>query len=464
MTIVESLHDKNLLGASFPERSSWWAWDEVYLRALFGLGIKNEKALALFRECTGRETAPEVRVRESYVIAGRRSGKSTRAATIAVYLATLQDWKRYLGRGERGWIFILSVDKLQSRVIKGYIEGILHASKYLKNMVSKTTAEEIWLKSGIVISVKTSNFRSVRGYTLIAAILEELAFWRGDETCANPDREIVTAVRPALITIPESLLIGISSPYMRSGWLFDSFKKYYGRDDGPLVFKAPSRVLNPTLDQALIDKAIAEDPEAGRAEWGAEWREDIQAFLSAELIDAATIPGRYELPKVGGYEYHAWCDPSGGRQDSMTLGIAHKAISGHVLLDLIREIRPPFRPESAVEEFVAILKSYGISYIKSDRYAAEWVSSSFRDKGIIVENSEQSGTEIYLAFLPLICNGTAELLESKRLFSQLSGLERRTRPGGKDIIDHFPGGHDDVSMAAAGAIVEATKGLDVWVR
>jgi hypothetical protein len=92
---------------------------------LFGLGVKDEKGMALVRECTGRNKLPERPSRESYVIAGRRSGKSTIAAAIAVYLATLGDWKKYLGRGERAWVFILSVDKLQSRVIKGYVEGFL---------------------------------------------------------------------------------------------------------------------------------------------------------------------------------------------------------------------------------------------------------------------------------------------------------------------------------------------------
>jgi hypothetical protein len=40
---------------------------------------------------------------------------------------------------------------------------------------------------------------------------------------------------------------------------------------------------------------------------------------------------------------------------------------------------------------------------------------------------------------------------------QLVGLERRTARGGKDSIDHPPGGHDDVANAAAGAIVMALK-------
>jgi len=35
------------------------------------------------------------------------------------------------------------------------------------------------------------------------------------------------------------------------------------------------------------------------------------------------------------------------------------------------------------------------------------------------------------------------------------GLERRARSGGKDLVTHYPGGHDDVANAAAGALVAA---------
>jgi hypothetical protein len=38
--------------------------------------------------------------------------------------------------------------------------------------------------------------------------------------------------------------------------------------------------------------------------------------------------------------------------------------------------------------------------------------------------------------------------------AQLIGLERRTARGGRDSIDHPPGGHDDVANAAAGALVQ----------
>jgi len=35
-----------------------------------------------------------------------------------------------------------------------------------------------------------------------------------------------------------------------------------------------------------------------------------------------------------------------------------------------------------------------------------------------------------------------------KLFRDCTGLERRARTGGKDLVTHYQGGHDDCSIAA----------------
>jgi hypothetical protein len=103
------------------------------------------------------------------------------------------------------------------------------------------------------------------------------------------------------------------------------------------------------------------------------------------------------------------------------------------------------------------LKTYGIDTVEADSYAAEWVTEAHRDHGITVKRSKMSASELYLNFLPMISNGTVELLENKRLHAQLTGLERRARSGGKDLVTHYPGGHDDLANATAGACVMASE-------
>jgi len=451
MNIIDAWHRKDIFRPLFKDLSTWHAW-EVFLHGLFGLPIESAEDLALFKDCTGLEGTPGEKIRESYVIAGRRSGKSYTSALIAVFLACFKDWKPYLSAGERGWIFIIAVDKAQAGIIKAYVSGIFHRVKCLRGLIANERKEEIELRNGITIGVKTASFRSVRGYTILAAILEELAFYRSEDS-ANPDKEILAAVRPALATIPDSLLLGISTPYSRNGALWEQFRTYYGKPGGPLIWKAPTRIMNPTVDARVIDNALKEDPQAARSEWEAEWREDIEAFITAELVEAVMVPGRFELPKIEGPDYFGFIDPSGGRQDAFTLGICHREGSGKIVLDVLRERRPPFQPKGVVAEFADVLKSFNISSVESDKYSAEWNVEAWREHGIEAKNADMTASELYLNFLPLVSNGTVELLDNKRLLAQLTGLERRARSGGKDLVTHYAGGHDDLANAAAGACV-----------
>jgi hypothetical protein len=57
--------------------------------------------------------------------------------------------------------------------------------------------------------------------------------------------------------------------------------------------------------------------------------------------------------------------------------------------------------------------------------------------------------------LPLLNSGRIQLLDNRRLITQLHGLERRTARGGKDSIDHGPGRFDDLANSVAGALVLA---------
>jgi len=72
----------------------------------------------------------------------------------------------------------------------------------------------------------------------------------------------------------------------------------------------------------------------------------------AEVIEACTVHGRIGLPPMERVAYTAFCDPSGGSQDSMTLGIAHRE-GERSILDALREVRPPFAAHQ--EESIAVV-------------------------------------------------------------------------------------------------------------
>jgi hypothetical protein len=217
--------------------------------------------------------------------------------------------------------------------------------------------------------------------------------------------------------------------------------------------------MNPKVDPQVIADAYAADEAAAAAEYGAEFRRDIESFISREAVDAVVIPGRHELPTIAGVEYVAFVDPSGGAQDAMTLAIAHEE-DGRAVLDCVRERRAPFNPSEVVSEFARALQVYGVESVTGDRYAGEWPRERFREHGIAYNTAEKTKSEYYLELLPQVTSGTVELLDHPRLIAQLCNLERRTARGGHDSVDHPPGGHDDVINAVAGVLVRAANGSD----
>lgn len=453
LSILDCMQDPELFARLF-RGESWTAW-KVFLAALFALPMDAD-ALAVFQHHTGRVTAPQAAFSEAALVVGRRGGKSRVVALIAVFLAVFRDYRDRLAPGEAATVAVIAADRKQARSVMRFMTGMFTAVPLLQGMISAQTAESLTLSNGVVIEIHTASFRVTRGYSLVAAICDEVAFWRSDDGSANPAEEILRALRPGLSNL-RGLLLMASSPYDKRGPLFKAHKRYYGVDDGRvLVWQGTTAEMNPLIDPALIAEAYEEDPANAAAEFGAQFRDDIAAFVTREIVDACTVRNRHELVSTRGFNYHAFCDPSGGSSDSMTLAIAHKH-GEKTIVDALRECKPPFSPEAVVAEFARLLKSFGLSKVHGDRYAGLWPRERFQVHGIKYETSDRPKSDIYKDTLPLLNSRTVELLDMPRLANQLCDLERRTARGGRDSIDHPPGGHDDLANSAMGALLLASE-------
>jgi hypothetical protein len=317
--------------------------------------------------------------------------------------------------------------------------------------------EKIELSNGISIEILTSDYRAVRGKTLIGILWDEVAFNSGDSN----DQETLNALRPGMASIPDSVLIGLSSPYSKRGVLFNEFQQHYGKDESEtLIWKASSEFMNSSLNPRAIAAAYARDPISAKSEFGAEFRESSDAFLTQEQLDAVTVRNRTSLPRLANTSYVSFCDMSGGKNDSACLCVCH--VEGErAVLDVLVERGAPHSPEQVALGFAGILKSFGLNSTTGDRYAAAWVSDAFRKNGISYEASERNRSEIYLQFLPACLSGQIELLDNPKMIQQFLGLERRVGRN-QDIIDHGPSMHDDCANSAAGALTLALGGAGLY--
>ena len=422
LPIDEALQDHHLLGAALGSAESWATWLAV-LRAAFGLKLDNEQQRAFSRVAGDREP-PTDRVRELWAIAGRRSGKSRIAAAIAVYAACFVDHSRKLAPGEQGFVLVLAPTQKQAKLVFNYALAFLEASPILRQQFRSRTSEEIRLAGNIVIGVHPASFRSVRGRTLLAVVFDESAFWR-DETAALPDVETYTAVLPSLASTG-GLLVGISSPYRRTGLLHAKFRDHFGESDAEvLVIKGASTLFNPTLDLKIIEAARHSDPQAALSEWDAEFRTDLAAFLDDATIENAIDYDRpLELPPRRKLDYVAFTDASAGRHDAFTLCIGHKVSEGdsaRFVADVIRGRKPPFDPRSVAQEFAALAKDYRCRRVTGDAFAGDWTTEAFASDGISYDRSDLPKSQLYLEALPFFMRGA-------RVDPRASAIDPRAAP------------------------------------
>ena len=326
--------------------------------------------------------------------------------------------------------------------------------------VEREVSDGFDLSNGVSVEIATASHRPIRGYSIAACLADELAFWPV-ETAAASDEDILAAVRPAMATIPGSKLICAAVPYAKRGALWGAYKKFYGQPDASvLVWQAATRTMNSTVPRSFIDRQFELDPVSAEAEYNAQFRSDIEAWIDRAAVEKVVMPGRRELaPMPSRFRHFGFVDPSGGGQDSYTMAIAH--LEGEtVVLDCLREVKPPLDPAVTTGELAKVARSYGLNTITGDRYGGQWPAEQWRLHGITFKFSEKSKSDLYGELLPLINAGRIELLDNTRLVNQLASLERRTvRGSGRDTIDHpvGPNYHDDVANVCAGVCATATR-------
>jgi hypothetical protein len=394
---------------------------------------------------------------------GRGGGKDSNIAFLASYAAmSFNPRTARLRPGELIYIVCIACDRDQANIAFSMIHGFFENIPTLKALLKRVDLRNstIKLKNRIVIQVSTNSYRTVRGRGILFACLDEAGFFRSDTgtvsgTAANPAEEVVAALAPGLARVANSMMVMISSAYTRSGVFYDRWKQYFGTDDNnTLVVRGSTAQFNPLFPQSTVDRALQQDYQRYAAEYLSEWRDDLQALVSREIIEKCVTWGCYELPPRRDKTYFAFIDPAGGSgKDSMSLAISFLEYGKEtVTIAALREAKPPFSPEATSKEFAELMRSYNISFCIADKFAGEWVVEQMGKFGIRVEQCAKAKSELYLDLLATLMSGRVELLDDPRAVNQIASLERRNRSGGRASIDAPVGQHEDVANSIAGAV------------
>ena len=465
INIIDAVNDGRLIGDALSGAQ------ETALRVLYGLPL-SESQLGIYCKATERTDYVPAERKEAAFICGRRSGKDDKlAANVAIYESLFREHK--LSKGERGFVALLSATREQAKVTYDYIRGKLEASPVLRSLIDgEPRADEIDLVNRTSISVQPANFRSIRGRSVLCGICSEIAFWRDLETNANPAGEILRALRPSLTTFPNSKLILISSPFTKSGLLWEAWKARHVSGSARLAWRLDSLTMNPTLDVERLREEQAADEENYRREYLAEFWDSSASFLRTEAIDAVVVRERFELHPLPSTHCVAATDVA-MRKDNWALSILHRSNNGKVVQDLTRcwagSKRNPPNMLATVAEITEILRRYGISKIAGDQYCAEPVKQAFATRGIEFVQCVTLGNRAgcWSTLHSLIASGQIELLDDSAQTAELKRLERITTSGGNMRIEAADGSHDDraiaLALSAHQAFSEPSGSGDVYV-
>jgi hypothetical protein len=147
-TIIEAMADRQLFLPWFDKRwlraDSWSTW-RVFLKALYGLPMSTAE-FEIFQRHTGRSIAPTEPFTKSWLVCGRRSGKSRVSALVATYNSAFRKYPE-LQRGEVGVMPIIAQDRKQADVIYSYVANFFREIPLLKKMVIQEMKDSLWLSN-----------------------------------------------------------------------------------------------------------------------------------------------------------------------------------------------------------------------------------------------------------------------------------------------------------------------------
>jgi hypothetical protein len=472
---------KPITGPSFSEMfetvfKDWFAggtWNfwRIVAKAIFAEPLTADE-LAVFTKHTGRTLAQTTPAREVWLAVGRRGGKDWFTAALLVYLACFREYR--FKTGELGRVMLLAVDADQADVLFEYVSSLIDSIPECAGMVAKRSVKygmrRLTLNNRIEILIKPADRRRVRGRTVLACVCDEIAHWWSDERHANPDTEVLKALRPSMLGVPGALMVCISSPYRRQGTLFEADKKHWGQNSDRILFVRAAtwetrpieseqhRMLFPTFEAELAEEK-ANDPSAFASEYGAEYRVDLEDYLSLEAVEACVVAGRNGLP-YDGTTHRMFVDTAGGGgQDSFGACITRSTPNGAAVCWLF-EKKPPFDAETLADFIAENAGEYGITMLVGDNFSGDTWKSMFLKRGLSYTVEKRNASALYRAFAPVVTGKRVELPDPKKSLTVERGLNQLVnlvkREGGEKIT-HAQGEHDDVANALAGGVLLSIK-------
>ena len=453
---------EDICGMDFGERPA----QKTLLKAFYGLPILPHE-MKDYTAMTGNETVHEPgRPKSEGVWAvGARGGKSFCSALIACYESTRDRWQKHLAPQEAGYCVIVCTRQKQAEDIIGASCRRLLEGSRIADMIRETTTSTITLTNNMVIASAPCSSTAFRGVPIYLLILDECCHFR--TVGPKADSVVYDALRPRLAQFPQSKALKISTPAARQGLMWDEFNE--GRTvPSRLTVQCPTRLLNPVIPQAFIDKELVRDKNNHDREFLALFALRCDAFFPQDKLEAA-VTHSGDLPYNPNYTYSCGLDQSGlsTSGDRFAACISHKDThDGKVYIDVVRSWQATSGAR-VIDEVKTLCEIYNINSISIDRYSSGWISQAFESQAGLTVTIRELLPKVYQNLKSLLLKGDLCLCDDKGLLDGLATTESFYGANNSMSIFHSrtSEGHSDSADACAASVFDSSqKSLSYFAR
>lgn len=414
------------------------------------------------------------------LIVGRRGGKSTIASIIALYSTIKVNWKPFLTKTPVATVLVLSHSVDFSEEILSILKDMVEASPILNRLrdpKKKNTSKIFHLKvpfllpnnkiqySRVRVKVGAASKRTTRGSAICTLLCDEIAFWNLAEDAADPDTEILRAVRPALAQFGKhGTIIKLSSPGIKQGVLYDEWLRREALKQDLIQFKAPSWVWNTIIPVDWFKEELRTDPDGFDTEIRANFVDSISNFILPEFVDMCILKGINFIAPTDekGVTYSAAIDAAFKKDRFAFAVVAHNEnrVTTHVIKYWEGTKKKPVQAFEVAEYIRNVCKEFGLSEVTGDQHSFQPLREIFQQYGInLVENTFTLTykKKIYFGLKRLIHNRQMDLLDIPLLAKEIKELQVEQTSTGQIRIGHPIGGSDDLSDSLAVASYKALE-------
>lgn len=400
------------------------------------------------------------------LVAGRGSGKSWLGALRLLHLGLTADLSR-LGAGEAAFGPIVGPDLRLARQDLRYIVGevergvvlrLFGASVVSVNLDALTLCRADGRHIAFECLPASRGGAALRGRTFFGALIDEAAFLRGEDFVANAE-DLFAAISPRIL--PGGQVLVFSSPWTRSGLLFDLWKANRPEPVTALVGHAPTLVFrgDDAHVRATVEREYKRNPRNARRELGAEFVDAEGVLCERADVEACVDGGVTVRPPEAHNRYFMTIDV-GLRRDGTLIAVWHVELRRRpggppqkvLVLDAIRYMRPKAGETIALDDVEAaillLVARYRIRLVAGDSHYADALAPRAKARGVRFQEMGM-GLGLQTRRVELVLGRVAarsiRLLDDPTLVRELVEVRERRRPGGLVVAEapNRKGAHDE---------------------